>query len=104
MHWKDVRGTSLRLKIVAVEDALFCRVAPFLETTPIPMSIDEVVILGGGSGIREATTSVSLDFPTPVLSKAHDAVSTDAHAVYGDGPSGAPISSSIEEEVVAASA
>lgn len=85
--------------IATTEDEFFCRVAPFLETTPIPMSVDAAVILGGGSGILEAMTSVSLGSPIPVLSETHDVVSTDANAVRGGGPSDVPVSSSMEGEV-----
>ena len=47
---------------------------------------------------------MSLDPSALVLSKAYDTVSTDAHVACGDGPFDALVSSSAEEEVVAASA
>ena len=93
---------KIKKSIAGVEDALFCRVAPFLETTPIPMSVDAIVILVSGFGILEATTSVSLGSPVPVLSGTRYAVSTDANAFCGDGPSNAHVASFAKGEVATA--
>ncbi|PWA52217.1 hypothetical protein CTI12_AA456910 [Artemisia annua] len=91
---------KVKKSIAAVEEAIICCVSPFFETALVFTSVDASLVLCSGLDVPEAPTFVSLGPSSPVSSEACSAVSTDAHAARGDSPSGAPTSSSAEEEGV----